>query len=98
MLWKREGILYPPKPDFLFALILSSLSMNVIVNNDLHDRLNVETKFLLTAGPQMWLLFIIYFETLPLYFFLFLCGVCLRVWYTHMHIVIEHMPVYECSG
>lgn len=83
MLWKREGILYPPKPDFLFALILSSLSMNIIVNNDLHDRLNVEAKFLLTAGPQMLLLFIIYFETRPLYFFLFLCCVCMCVCGTH---------------
>ena len=88
MLWKREGILYSPKPDLLLMTILSSLSTNVVVNNDLHDRLNVETKFMLTAGPQMWLLFIIRFETLPLYFFLFLCCVCMCMWCTHMHTVM----------
>lgn len=88
MLWIREGILYPPKPDLLFALIMSFLSTNVIVNNDLRDRLNVETKFMLTAAPQMWPLFIICFETFPLYFFLFLCCVCMCVWCTSMHTVM----------
>lgn len=73
---------------FVCSHNIASLSTNVIVNNDLCDRLNVETKFMLTAGPQMWPLFIIHFETLPLYFFLFLCCVCMCVWCTHMHTVM----------